>query len=71
MTPTPHLPLAQQIAALDRLGDSLVPSLARAAFAAVLLMYFWTSGLTKFDGPFTPSLGAYAQIFPRAMEAEG
>lgn len=71
MTPAPHLPLAQQIAALDRLGDSLVPSLARASFAATLLMYFWTSGLTKFDGPFTPSLGAYAQIFPRAMEAAG
>lgn len=57
--------------ALDRLGDSLLPLLARACFAAVLLMYFWVSGLTKLDGVFTPSLGAYAQIFPRAMEAAG
>lgn len=56
---------------LDRLGNSLVPLMARACFAAVLLMYFWVSGLTKLDGVFTPSLGAYAQIFPRAMEAAG
>jgi putative oxidoreductase len=57
--------------ALDRFGDSLLPLLARACFAAVLLMYFWVSGLTKLDGVFTPSLGAYAQIFPQAMEAAG
>ena len=57
--------------ALDRLGNNLVPLMARACFAAVLLMYFWVSGLTKLDGAFTPSLGAYAQIFPRAMEAAG
>lgn len=57
--------------ALDRLGDSLMPLLSRACFAAVLLVYFWTSALTKLDGLFTPSLGAYAQIFPRAMEAAG
>lgn len=57
--------------ALDHLGDSLLPLLARTCFAAVLLMYFWTSGLTKLDGAFTPSIGAYAQIFPRAMEAAG
>ncbi|WP_430463496.1 DoxX family protein [Tabrizicola sp.] len=56
---------------LDRAGDSLVPVLARLSFAAVLLVYFWASGLTKLDGLFTPSLGAYAQIFPHAMEAAG
>lgn len=65
------LPLAHPLAALDRLGDSLLPVLARATLAAVLLAYFWASGLTKFEGPFTLSLGAYAQIFPRAMEAAG
>lgn len=59
------------IQALDRLGESLLPLLARACFAAVLVVYFWASGLTKLDGIFTPSLGAYAQIFPRAMEAAG
>lgn len=56
---------------LSRAGDALLPSLARATFAAVLLGYFWSSALTKLDGPFTPSLGAYAQIYPRAMEAVG
>ncbi len=50
----------------------VLPSLARLVFAAVLLAYFWASGLTKVgDGLFTPSLGAYAQIFPKAMEAAG
>lgn len=61
----------------DRLerADWLLPTLARFLFAAILLMYFWVSGLTKlgdgFAGIFTPSVGAYAQIFPRAMELAG
>ena len=50
----------------------LLPLLARLIFAAVLLGYFWASALTKLgDGIFSPSVGAYAQIFPRAMEAAG
>jgi putative oxidoreductase len=36
-----------------------------------LLGYFWASGLTKFDGPLTPSTGAFAQIFPRLFESVG
>ena len=56
---------------LDRAGDAILPLAARFVFAAVLLVYFWASGVTKLDGVFTPSLGAYAQIFPRAMEAAG
>jgi putative oxidoreductase len=55
----------------DRLGDWMLPTLARLAFAAVLLGYFWASALTKFDGPFTPAMGAYAQIFPKVFEAVG
>ena len=61
----------------DRLeqADWLLPTLARFLFAAILLMYFWVSGLTKlgdgFTGIFSPSTGAYAQIFPRVMEAVG
>ena len=51
----------------------LTPTLARLVFAGVLLMYFWSSALTKLgDGPFGwlfPSSGAYVQMFPRAMEA--
>jgi len=53
----------------------LVPSTARFLFAEIFLSYFWTSGLTKLGdgiwGIFQPSTGAYAQIFPRAMEAVG
>ena len=63
------------LAWLDRLGDMGLPLLARFAFAAVLLFYYWASAMTKVGdgvlGLFQPSLGAYAQIFPRAMEAAG
>ncbi|MDF1669877.1 MAG: DoxX family protein [Roseovarius sp.] len=56
-------------------ADWLLPTLARVLFAAIFLLYFWVSGLTKLgDGVFgflSPSVGAYAQIFPRAMEAAG
>ncbi|MFK7743603.1 MAG: DoxX family protein [Roseobacter sp.] len=54
-------------------ADGLLSLLARFVFAATLLMYFWASGLTKLGdgilGLFQPSVGAYAQIFPKAMEA--
>ena len=57
------------------LGPAVLPSLARFTFAATLLIYYWKSGLTKLDGGLTGlvslSLGAYAQIFPRAMAAAG
>ncbi|MEP1768612.1 MAG: DoxX family protein [Sulfitobacter sp.] len=56
-------------------ADWLLPTLARLLFAAILLMYFWLSGLTKLGdglfGIFAPSSGAYVQIFPRMMEAVG
>lgn len=59
----------------NRIGDEVLPLFARLVFAGVLLVYFWNSGLTKVgDGPFgilNPSLGAYAQIFPKQMEAVG
>lgn len=64
-------------ATADRLdaADWLMPTLARVLFAAILLMYFWVSGLTKLGdgllGIFSPSTGAYVQIFPRMMEAVG
>lgn len=64
-----HYWLSEQLESLT----PLLPLLARFLFAAVLLPYFWASALTKLgDGVFgvlTPSVGAYAQIFPRAMEA--
>lgn len=53
--------------------DWLVPTLARLVFASALLNYFWASGLTKLGdgilGIFQPSVGAYAQIFPKVMES--
>jgi putative oxidoreductase len=55
----------------SRQGDWLLPTLARLVFAGVLFGYFWASAMTKLDGPFTPSTGAFAQIFPRAFEAAG
>ena len=70
------------LASLDRMatpinkaGDAVLPLLARLVFAGVLVHYFWKSGVTKLGdgifGIFNPSLGAYAQIFPKAMEAAG
>ena len=58
--------------ALNASADSILPTLARFVFAATLMFYFWNSGLTKFDGtPFSPGVGGYAQVFPKAMEAVG
>ncbi|MBU2983213.1 DoxX family membrane protein [Lentibacter algarum] len=57
----------------SKLAPDLLPLLARFTFAAVLVGYFWASGATKLGdgalGFLYPSTGAYAQIFPRAMEA--
>ena len=57
---------------LERI-DWLLPMIARFLFVAIFFMYYWVSGLTKLgDGVFgflSPSVGAYAQIFPRVMEA--
>ncbi len=62
-------------APINRAGDAILPLLARLVFAGVLVHYFWKSGVTKLGdgifGIFNPSLGAYAQIFPKAMEAVG
>jgi len=60
---------------IERLGDWLLPLGARFVFAATLLIYYWKSGLTKLGdglfGLFNPSVGAYAQIFPKQFEAVG
>ncbi|WP_380053299.1 DoxX family protein [Falsihalocynthiibacter sp. SS001] len=54
-------------------GTWLLPTLARFTFAATLLIYYWNSAWLKLGdgifGLFSPSVGAYAQIFPKAMEA--
>lgn len=57
-------------ASLDARSDLLVPTLARLVFAAVLFFYFWNSAVLKIDGSiFSPSAGAFGQIFPKAAEA--
>lgn len=69
--------LSLYTALTDRLNraDWLLSTLARFFFAAILLVYFLNSGLTKIGdglaGIWTPSVGAYAQIFPKAIEAVG
>lgn len=64
---------ASVFSAVEQSLSGLVPLLARFVFAATLLMYFWASAMTKLGdgllGIFIPSTGAYAQIFPRQMEA--
>ncbi|MDJ0638719.1 MAG: DoxX family protein [Paracoccaceae bacterium] len=58
---------------LEPLSTPVLTTLARFVFAAVLLMYFWNSGLTKIPDGFanllSPSFNAFAQIFPKGAEA--
>lgn len=74
MIPLPAF-LDRARSSLTALSPALLGTLARLVFAAVLLMYFWTSGLTKVGpglfGFLNPSDGAYVQIFPKAAEAAG
>lgn len=60
---------------LEPASVPMLTTLARFIFAAVLLMYYWNSGLTKIpDGLtnfFNPSFNAFAQIFPKGAEAAG
>ena len=57
-------------APLDERSALIIPTLARVVFLAVLFFYFWNSALLKIDGSiFSPSAGAFAQIFPKAAEA--
>ncbi|MCY3983324.1 MAG: DoxX family protein [Roseovarius sp.] len=57
------------IRSLERNGW-LVPTLARLVFICVLFFYFWNSAFLKIDGSiFSPSAGAFGQIFPKAAEA--
>jgi len=56
----------------SKLEPWLLPTLARFAFAATLLLYFWNSASLKLgDGVFNLSFGAYGQIFPIALEEAG
>jgi len=61
---------------ISRLIDgAVITTVTRFAFLATLATFFWTSAMTKlgegFGGLFNPSIGAYAQILPKQMEAVG
>lgn len=60
---------------VEKAGTWVLPLAARFVFAATLLLYYWNSGLTKLGdgilGLFSPSIGAYSQIFPKQLEAAG
>lgn len=59
----------------EYVAPAVMPLLARFLFAAIYLMYFWNSALTKLGGSvmglFSPSFNAFAQIFPKGAEAAG
>ncbi|MDU8943413.1 DoxX family protein [Ovoidimarina sediminis] len=61
--------------ALEAAAPFLIPTLARVVFLGTLFIYYWNSALTKFGegfaGLFTPSDGAYIQVFPKVIEAAG
>lgn len=60
---------------LEPLSTPVLTTLARFIFAAVLLVYYLNSGLTKIpDGLsnfISPSFNAFAQIYPKGAEAAG
>ncbi len=61
---------------ISRLIDgAVITTLTRFTFLATLATFFWTSAKTKLGdgiaGIFNPSIGAYAQILPKQMEAVG
>lgn len=60
---------------LDFISAFVMTTAARVVFAGVLFVYYWNSAKTKVGegllGIFSPSDGAYIQIFPKAVEAAG
>ena len=54
---------------IDR-ADWVLPTIARVVFLLVFFFYFLNSAGTKIEGSiFSPSAGAFGQIFPKAAEA--
>jgi uncharacterized membrane protein YphA (DoxX/SURF4 family) len=68
-----HQGLSQGIVARARIaaaaGEWFLPLAGRFTFAAVLAGYYWASAMTKLEGLFTPTIGAYYQILPGITEA--
>jgi putative oxidoreductase len=63
------IPLYSDITTRLDKADWLLPTLARIVFALVFLVYFLNSAGLKIEGSiFSPSAGAFGQIFPKAAE---
>ena len=65
--------LARVVILKETISVELIPVLARLLFGVTLLAFFWKSALTKLGdgltGFWSPSAGAYAQIFPLKFES--
>lgn len=57
-------------ASLNLAAPAVLTTLARFAFAAVLMRYYLNSAFTKLDG-LSPNPNAYIQILPKMMERAG
>lgn len=67
--PSPAL-LFSDRSEVSKPAGSMLSLLLRATFASVLLPFFFMSFLTKVEG-FSLTIGAYAQIVPKQIEALG
>ena len=59
---------------IEKLAPTVMPTLARFLFAAVLFLYYWNSAITKLgkDGIsalFSANANMFGQMFPKAAEA--
>ena len=65
--------LTRVVPLIETISIELIPVLARLLFGVTLLAFFWKSALTKLGdgltGFWSPSAGAYAQIFPLKFES--
>ena len=65
--------LARVVILKETISVELIPVLARLLFGVTLFAFFWKSALTKLGdgltGFWSPSAGAYAQIFPLKFES--
>ncbi|MHC8598617.1 DoxX family protein [Arenicellales bacterium IMCC55707] len=65
--------LTRVVILIETISVELIPVLARLLFGVTLFAFFWKSALTKLGdgltGFWSPSAGAYAQIFPLKFES--
>ena len=65
--------LSLYLKVMNRIGEAagewFIPLAARFTFVDVLAGYYWASAMTKLEGVFTPTIGAYYQILPSITQA--